>query len=285
MNELQKQTKAFIESQCRIAGCPREAKALTEGYALMCDWDGYFWDKVRKPIIVCADMGMGKTSFIQMVNSTGKLRGKDLEVCDIPGIWGEPDKDGNMSLVDGWEKIALDTIDSMKDTDVVTVTSDPKMVNALLARERAFFLAYKDDIDSVRKTIEARTATHFANVVRDFGDYIRKSSIPESLKGQMLNCSPEALVNLECAKAIPESIIATDQFQNDDRYRHWHDMFKLKTGNRSVSIMDRNLENLAERIKFFDSINSMLCRKIRLKDGEYLSSDRVAREILGFALK
>lgn len=62
-------------------------------------------------------------------------------------------------------------------------------------------------------------------------------------------------------------------------------MFKLKTGNRSVSIMDRNLENLAERIKFFDSINSMLCRKIRLKDGEYLSSDRVAREILEFALK
>ena len=73
-------------------------------------------------------------------------------MCDIPGIWGEPDKDGNMSLVDGWEKIALDTMDSMKDTDVVTVTSDPKMVNALLARERAFFLAYKDDIDSVRKT-------------------------------------------------------------------------------------------------------------------------------------
>ena len=60
----------------------------------------------RWPVIVCTDMGMGKTTFIEKVNSTWKYRGYDLEVGDIPGIWGEPDADGNMSLVDSWPGMA-----------------------------------------------------------------------------------------------------------------------------------------------------------------------------------
>ena len=238
----------------------------------------------RWPVIVCADMGMGKTTFIEKVNSTGKYRGYDLEVGDIPGIWGKPDADGNMSLVDGWPEIAMQKIMSIRGVDVVAVTSDRKMVETLLERNVPFFLAYKDDVTAIRNAIEKRTAIHFANVVRDFSKYIEASGIPDDLKQKMMSCSPEALTDMRCADAIPESIISSDGFQSDDRYRHWHDMFKFRKGGRSVSIMDHNIENLKRRIAFFNSIRSGLCTKIPLGGNEYLSSDSVVRMILGRAI-
>ena len=238
----------------------------------------------RWPVIVCADMGMGKTTFIEKVNSTGKYRGYDLEVGDIPEIWGKPDADGNMSLVDGWPEMAMQKIMSLRGVDVVAVTSDRKMVETLLERKVPFFLAYKDDVTAIRKAIEKRTAVHFANVVRDFGKYIGASGIPDELKRQMMSCSPEALTDMRCADAIPESIISSDSFQSDDRYRHWHDMFKFRKGGRSVSIMDQNIENLERRIAFFNGIRSGLCTKIPLRGNEYLSSDSVVRTILGRAI-
>lgn len=238
----------------------------------------------RWPVIVCADMGMGKTTFIEKVNSTGKYRGYDLEVGDIPGIWGKPDADGNMSLVDSWPEMAMQKIMSLRGVDVVAVTSDRKMVETLLERKVPFFLAYKDDVTAIRKAIEKRTAVHFANVVRDFGKYIVASGIPDELKRQMMSCSPEALTDMRCADAIPESIISSDSFQSDDRYRHWHDMFKFSKGGRSVSIMDQNIENLERRIAFFNGIRSGLCTKIPLRGNEYLFSDSVVRTILGRAV-
>jgi len=35
MNRMQADTKSFIETQCRIAGCAREAKALSKGYSVI----------------------------------------------------------------------------------------------------------------------------------------------------------------------------------------------------------------------------------------------------------
>ena len=35
MNKIQADTKSFIETQCRIAGCTREAKALSKGYSVI----------------------------------------------------------------------------------------------------------------------------------------------------------------------------------------------------------------------------------------------------------
>lgn len=35
MNRIQADTKSFIETQCRIAGCAREAKALSKGYSVI----------------------------------------------------------------------------------------------------------------------------------------------------------------------------------------------------------------------------------------------------------
>lgn len=231
------------------------------------------------PVIVCADMGMGKTTFVKKINDSGKYKCYDLEVCDLPNIWGEPDEDGNMALVDGWEDIALKKIKSL-DADVVAITSDPKMVNKLIESGIPFFLAYKDDIGAIRKDIEKRTSEHFANVVKDFWKYIEKSDIPEDLKEQMKECDPKAMTNIKCADALPPSIIETDKFQSDDRYRHWHDMFKLKTGGKAVSIMDRNIENLESRLKEFGKITSNLCTKLRLNAGEYLSSPSILHKIL-----
>ena len=235
--------------------------------------------KKEIPVIVCADMGMGKTTFVKKINDSGKYKCYDLEVCDLPNIWGEPDEDGNMALVDGWEDIALNKIKSL-DADVVAITSDPKMVHKLIESGIPFFLAYKDDISAIRKDIEKRTSEHFANVVKDFWKYIEKSDIPEELKEQMKECDPEAMTNVKCADALPPSIIETDKFQSDDRYRHWHDMFKLKTGGKAVSIMDRNIENLESRLKEFDKITSNLCTKLRLNAGEYLSSPSILHKIL-----
>lgn len=235
--------------------------------------------KKEIPVIVCADMGMGKTTFVQKINDSGKYKCYDLEVCDLPNIWGEPDEDGNMALVDGWEDIALNKIKSL-DADVVAITSDPKMVHKLIESGIPFFLAYKDDISAIRKDIEKRTSEHFANVVKDFWKYIEKSDIPEELKEQMKECDTEAMTNVKCADALPPSIIETDKFQSDDRYRHWHDMFKLKTGGKAVSIMDRNIENLESRLKEFDKITSNLCTKLRLNAGEYLSSPSILHKIL-----
>ena len=231
------------------------------------------------PVIVCADMGMGKTTFVHKINDSGKYKCYDLEVCDLPNIWGEPDEDGNMALGDGWEDIALNKIKSL-DADIVAITSDPKMVHKLIESGIPFFLAYKDDISAIRKDIEKRTSEHFANVVKDFWKYIEKSDIPEELKEQMKECDPEAMTNVKCADALPPSIIETDKFQSDDRYRHWHDMFKLKTGGKAVSIMDRNIENLESRLKEFDKITSNLCTKLRLNAGEYLSSPSILHKIL-----
>ncbi len=244
-------------------GGQREASERTKGF----------------PVIVCADMGMGKTTFVKKINDSGKYKCYDLEVCDLPNIWGEPDEDGNMALVDGWEDIALNKIKSL-DADVVAITSDPKMVHKLIESGIPFFLAYKDDISAIRKDIEKRTSEHFANVVKDFWKYIEKSDIPEELKEQMKECDPEAMTNVKCADALPPSIIETDKFQSDDRYRHWHDMFKLKTGGKAVSIMDRNIENLESRLKEFDKITSNLCTKLRLNAGEYLSSPSILHKIL-----
>lgn len=231
------------------------------------------------PVIVCADMGMGKTTFVQKINDSGKYKCYDLEVCDLPNIWGEPDEDGNMALVDGWEDIALKKIKSL-DADVVTITSDPKMVHKLIESGIPFFLAYKDNISAIRKDIEKRTSEHFANVVKDFWKYIEKSDIPEELKEQMKECDPEAMTNVKCADALPPSIIETDKFQSDDRYRHWHDMFKLKTGGKALSIMDRNIGDLESRLKEFDKITSNLCTKLRLNAAEYLSSPTILHKIL-----
>lgn len=235
--------------------------------------------KKEIPVIVCADMGMGKTTFVQKINDSGKYKCYDLEVCDLPNIWGEPDEDGNMALVDGWEDIALKKIKSLN-ADVVAITSDPKMVHKLIESGIPFFLAYKDDISAIRKDIEKRTSEHFANVVKDFWKYIEKSDIPEELKEQMKACDPKAMTNIKCADALPPSIIETDKFQSDDRYRHWHDMFKLKTGGKAVSIMDRNIETLESRLKEFDKITSNLCTKLRLNAGEYLSSPYILHKIL-----
>ena len=224
------------------------------------------------PTIICADMGVGKTTFIEKLNKINPGSGYDLEVADIPGIWSEPDSEGLMHLTDGWEKMALDKIKNL-DVDYVAITSDQKMVKLLLNEKIPFFLAYKDNLEAIKSSIKNRTKTHFKNVVTDFKEYIEDSNIPESLKKKMLSCDDSALYDYKCTEAIPEDIINTDSFQNDDRYRHWHDMFILPGAN--VSIMENNINGLEKRMKFYDSISSPLCHKIKLDNKEFLSNPRI----------
>ena len=120
---------------------------------------GYDLFNKNYPIIICADMGTGKTTFIEKLNKKKLGSGYDLEVADIPGIWGEPDSEGNMALVDGWENMALDKIAEL-DAEYVATTSDKKLVNLLIDSDIPFFLAYKYDMDAVRETIVNRTKTH-----------------------------------------------------------------------------------------------------------------------------
>ena len=241
---------------------------------------GYDMFNENYPIIICADMGAGKTTFIEKLNKEKPGSGYDLEVADIPGIWGEPDSEGIMTLVDGWENIALDKIAEL-DADYVAVTSDKKLVNLLIDNNIPFFLAYKYDVDAVRETIVNRTKTHFHNVVTDFHDYIVDSDIPEDLKQKMLDCDESALYDYHCTEAIPEEIIDTDDFQNDDRYRHWHDMFKIRRVNgESYSIMDQNLNELENRLKFYETITSNICYKIPLDKDQFLSSPEILDEII-----
>jgi hypothetical protein len=229
------------------------------------------------PTIICADMGVGKTTFIEKINKINPGSGYDLEVADIPGIWSEPNSEGMMYPVTGWENIALDKLKSL-DVDYIAITSDQKMVNLLLNENISFFLAYKDNVNAIRVSIENRTKTHFKNVINDFKEYIEDSNIPESLKKKMLSCDDSALYDYRCTEAIPEDIINTDKFQNDDRYRHWHDMFILPSAN--VSIMENNINGLKKKLKFYDSINNPLCHKIKLDDKEFLSSPRIFNMII-----
>lgn len=241
---------------------------------------GYDLFNENYPIIICADMGTGKTTFIEKLNKEKPGRGYDLEVADIPGIWDEPDSEGNMALVDGWENMALDKMAEL-DAEYVATTSDKKLVNLLIDNDIPFFLAYKYDVDAVRETIVNRTKAHFHNVVTDFHDYIVDSDIPEDLKQKMLDCDESALYDYRCTEAIPEEIINTDDFQNDDRYRHWHDMFKLRrVGGESYSIMDQNLKELENRLKFYETISSNICYKIPLDKDEFLSSPEILDEII-----
>lgn len=252
---------------------------LSEAVILLKE-SGYYLFNENYPIIICADMGTGKTTFIEKLNKKKPGRGYDLEVADIPGIWDEPDSEGNMTLVDGWEKMTLDKIAEL-DVEYVATTSDKKLVNLLIDSDIPFFLAYKYDVDAVRKTIVNRTKAHFRNVVTDFYDYIVDSDIPEELKQKMLDCDESALYDYRCTEAIPEEIINTDDFQNDDRYRHWHDMFKLRRANgESYSIMDQNLKELKNRLKFYETISSNKCYKIPLDKDEFLSSTKILDEII-----
>ena len=252
---------------------------LSEAVILLKE-SGYELFNENYPIIICADMGTGKTTFIEKLNNKKPGSGYDLEVADIPGIWDEPDSEGNMALVDGWENMVLDKIAEL-DADYVATTSDKKLVNLLINNDIPFFLAYKYDVDAVRKTIINRTKTHFRNVVTDFYDYIVDSDIPEELKQKMLDCDESALYDYRCTEAIPEEIINTDDFQNDDRYRHWHDMFKLRRANgESYSIMDQNLKELKNRLKFYETISSNRCYKIPLDKDEFLSSTKILDEII-----
>ena len=247
---------------------------------LLLEKSGYSARKKTMPVIVCADMGTGKTTFIEKINSRNPGSGYDLEVADIPDIWDEPDEAGNMALVNGWENMALDCIKELDGVDYVATTSDKKLVKLLIAENIPFFLVYKDNVDAVREAIEKRTRTHFRNVVTDFRDYIEESDIPESLKEKMLACDESALYDYRCTEAIPEDIINTEDFQNDDRYRHWHDMFRLRrAGGRSLSIMEQNIEELEKRLKFYDSISDDICHKIPLDENEFLSSPAVMDEI------
>lgn len=241
---------------------------------------GYDLFNENYPIIICGDMGTGKTTFIEKLNKKKPGSGYDLEVADIPGIWDEPDSEGNMALVDGWENMVLDKMLEL-DADYIATTSDKKLVNLLIDNDIPFFLAYKYDVDAVRKTIINRTKAHFRNVVTDFYDYIVDSDIPKDLKQKMLDCDESALYDYRCTEAIPEEIINTDDFQNDDRYRHWHDMFKLhRAGGESYSIMDQNLKELKNRLKFYKTISSNKCYKIPLDKDEFLSSTKILDEII-----
>ena len=227
---------------------------LTEAVIFLKE-SGYDLFNENYPIIICADMGTGKTTFIEKLNKEKPGRGYDLEVADIPGIWDEPDSEGNMALVDGWENMALDKMAEL-DAEYVATTSDKKLVNLLIDSDIPFFLAYKYDVEAVRETIVNRTKAHFRNVVTDFHDYIVDSD-------------------------IPEEIINTDDFQNDDRYRHWHDMFKLRrVDGESYSIMDQNLKELENRLKFYETISSNICYKIPLDKDEFLSSPEILDEII-----
>ena len=252
---------------------------LSEAVILLKE-SGYELFNENYPIIICADMGTGKTTFIEKLNKKKPGSGYDLEVADIPGIWDEPDSEGNMALVDGWENMVLDKIAEL-DVEYVATTSDKKLVNLLIDNDIPFFLAYKYDVDAVRKTIVNRTKTHFRNVVTDFYDYIVDSDIPKELKQKMLDCDESALYDYRCTEAIPEEIINTDDFQNDDRYRHWHDMFKLRrVDGKSYSIMDQNLKELKNRLKFYETISNNRCYKIPLDKDEFLSSTKILGEII-----
>ena len=256
------------------------------------------------PIIICADMGVGKTTFVKEINSNTEYNAKDLEVSDISGIWDEPDENGNMQLVSGWESMALDKIKTMKNIDFVVVTSDKKLVLKLLQEQLKFFLVWKKDESNNMDSIIKRTAIHFSNVVAEFKNHIDDSAIDNDIKNKMFKfaafvnsnkksknfieliknyiTSNDVIYNFECIDAIPEEVLSSSDFSENDNFRHWHDMFKfIPSDSGKISIAENNINEHSARIKFFNSIHSPLCTKIVLDKNQFLTSPSVFKKIIG----
>lgn len=258
------------------------------------------------PIIICADMGVGKTTFVEEINSNTDYNAKDLEVSDIPGIWDEPDENGNMQLISDWESKALDKIKTLKNTDFVVVTSDKKLVLKLLQENIKFFLIWKKDEANNMDSIIKRTSIHFSNVVNEFKKYIDDSIIDDNIKDKMFEfaefvnsnkksknfieliknyiTSNDVIYNLECIDAIPEDVISSPDFSENDNFRHWHDMFKfIPSDSGKISIAENNINEHNTRIKFFNSIHSPLCTKIVLDKNQFLTSPTIFKKIVDSA--
>ena len=82
MNKIQADTKSFIETQCRIAGCAREAEALSKGYSVIvegCFDNGGADDDIADEI---SDFGNGYSLDNHRVSAGGNNGGADDDNAD-----------------------------------------------------------------------------------------------------------------------------------------------------------------------------------------------------------